>query len=266
MSLKRVVLIAAMLALVSPAVALADGITFGFTGGPVSNNLNVPRPFVLGSTGAMIGTVQMMYITAFTGSVPFGPAVAPTYGNPPIVLPPYTWTLPLADYGTMSFVTGSAIGVTSTSVIFGAGGFVTIDSDTSGNLQTATGGAILNGSNLFTGYFSGPTTMTQMNAPSATCLADPICAANFNYQYSLVGPVEGNLAAAVLNHFNLGSVGGSSGIVLNMVFGFIGPTDPVGTIEGAAASVVAVPEPGTLALFGTGLIGVAGFIRRRLKA
>ena len=265
MSLKRVVLIAAMLTLVSPAIALADGITFGFTGGPVSNNLNVPRPFVLGSTGTMIGTVQMMYVTAMGGNVPFGPPVAPTYGNPPIVLPPFTWTLPLANYGTMSFVTGSAIGVASTTVTFGAGGTVNIFSDTSGNLQTATGGAIPNGTNLFTGYFSGPTTMTQINAPSAACLANVTCAANFNYHYSLIGPVEGNLATAVLNHFNLGTNAGSSGILLNMVFGFVGPNDPIGTIESAAASVVTVPEPGTLALFGTGLIGVAGFIRRRLK-
>ena len=259
MSLKRVVLIAAMLALISPAVALADGLTFVFV--PGSNNLSVPRPFVLGSSGAMIGTLQLSYITSISGPVPFGPAIPPTYGT----IPTSPWSPPYPDLGSMSFTTGSAISTSATSVVFGAGGSVNIVSDSSGNLQTATGGAIPNGTPLFTGYFSGPTTMTQLNAPSATCAADPTCVANFFFQYSLVGPIEGIIDPAVLSHFNLGTNGGATGLLVNLVFGFRGLDDDIGSIEQASASVV-VPEPGTLALFGTGLVSIAGFIRRRLKA
>jgi len=38
-----------------------------------------------------------------------------------------------------------------------------------------------------------------------------------------------------------------------------------GWIVGSVDSTVVVPEPGTLSLFGTGLIGLAGIIRRKLR-
>jgi hypothetical protein len=38
-----------------------------------------------------------------------------------------------------------------------------------------------------------------------------------------------------------------------------------GSLAGGAASVTAVPEPGTLALLGTSVIGLAGMARRRLR-
>lgn len=251
MSLKRVVLIAAMVALVSPAVALADGVTFGFQNG----NLSIIRPFVLGSTGATTGTVRLSYLTRFTGNVPFGPPGAPTYGTPPVVVFPGT-PANTFDFGTMSFTTGSVIGIGPTSATFGAGGLITILSNA--GLATATGGAIPSGTTLFTGFFSGPTTMSQVNFCVGPCTT-------FNFHYTLTGPIAGNLDPAVLSHFGLGSNPGVNGLLVTLTFGFVGPTDPLGVIEGGGTSVV-VPEPGTLALFGTGLIGVAGFIRRRIKA
>lgn len=257
MSLKRVVLIAAMMALVSPAAALADGITFGFINGQVG----VTRPFIVGSAGSTTGTVRLNYLTAFTGPVPFGPAVSPTYGTPPVLVPPGT-PASTDNFGTMTFTTGSLFSFGPTSATFASGGLVTITSNA--GLTTATGGAIGNPVTLFSGWFSDATTMTQINAPTAACLLNPTCAANFNYKYTLTGPVSGVLDAAVLNHFGLGTDPGVSGLLITLMFGFTGPTGSVGNIEGGAVSVV-VPEPGTLALFGTGLIGVAGFIRRRLK-
>jgi hypothetical protein len=147
----------------------------------------------------------------------------------------------------------------TTFATFGQGGSLIITSG--GTFGTATGGAIPNGTAMFTGFFSGPTTMAFSHfSPSGTVS-----------WFLLSGPVAGNLDPLVLSHFGLGSNQGAAGFFLTFLAGFsnltpFNPfgTDPNGTVESGATSVV-VPEPGTLALFGTGLIGIAGFIRRRIK-
>ncbi len=255
MSLKKVVLIVALAALAMPAAALADGITFGFSGG----NVTIARPFLLGSTGTSSGAVTLTYATRMLGNAPFGPATTPTIGTAPVLVWPFT---PITNnFGNMSFTTGTVIAANGvTSAMFGAGGSVIITSNS--NFATATGGVIASGTQLFNGYFSGPTTMTQLVlGPGLNC--NP----TVKYCYSLVGPISGNLAPSVLNFFNLGANPGSNGLFVSIVLGFNDTKgfDQVGVIEGGAASVV-VPEPGTLALFGTGLIGIAGLIRRRLSA
>ncbi|MCL4523741.1 MAG: PEP-CTERM sorting domain-containing protein [Acidobacteria bacterium] len=255
MSLKRVVLIAALVALATPAVALADGVTFGFTGG----QLTMSRPFVVGSSGALSGgAVTLHYITKMSGNAAFGAPIAPTYGTPPVILPPFTQPSILDNFGTMSFTTGSVIAATATSATFGAGGLVTITSG--GNFDVLSGNVVANGTPLFVGFFTGPTTMTQLNSCTGTC--DPN---TFNFAYMLSGPVSGNIDPSLMSLLGLTGNPGANGFMLQFVIGFVGLTDPLGNLEGGAVSVV-VPEPGTLALFGTGLIGVAGFIRRRMKA
>jgi PEP-CTERM motif-containing protein len=258
MSLKRVVLIAALVALVMPAAAFADGITFGFIGTlPGSNSTAYTMSAVQGSTGAAIGTTasaaatRLNYTSRFSGNtIPGGgvvpPQIAPTFGslnnNPPNTF----------NFGSVSWTTGPAFSANSTSVVYdGAGSSVVI----SGN-----GGLPGTGAVLFSGSFTGPTTLTFLPHGSVT---NPTCT-TCNFWYSLTGPVSGTIDPGLMALLGLGSSNTGNGLFFSFVVGFVGPNDTVGNIENGNISVV-VPEPGTLALFGTGLISVAGFIRRRIK-
>ena len=52
----------------------------------------------------------------------------------------------------------------------------------------------------------------------------------------------------------------------NINITFAGPNNYAGTVNDSTVSLQAtVPEPGTLAMFGSGLIGIAGVLRRKLK-
>jgi len=265
MSSKRVVLLALLAMLILPAAAFADGVTFGFQNGrmfsprpsafvfaPATNN-----PSVNGSLPAN-APAKLVYVTRFAGSPPPGTPAPPTFGQAPDFFSPNPF-----NFGTVTFTTGLPTGsFTSTSLDFGAGGAISIVSNLA--FQTATGGAVPAGTTLFSGFFSGITTLTQVNFPSPSCSLSPTCLATFNFHYTLTGPVQGTLHPSLVALLNLGSTSNSSGFLFTLQFGFIGPTDNIGNPEGGFVSVLA-PEPGTLALFGTGLIGLAGVLRRRLN-
>jgi hypothetical protein len=261
MSLKKLFLIAAMVALVTPAVALADGITFVFFDG----HMTLVQP----ATGGAVGTVgsnasdpsRLVYISRFSGTTLPGGSAASNANNgnlPPQIAPTFGSPLPVLantfNFGSVAWTTGIAssaiIGPTSSSVTYAPGGAITILSN----------GSLLPVSTLFSGSFSGPTTLASANAP-----ANPLCT-TCHFWYILSGAVSGTVDPALLTLLGLNNNSPSNGLLFSFMLGFDGPTDTVGQVEGGNISVVVVPEPGTLALFGTGLIGVAGFIRRRIKA
>ena len=140
------------------------------------------------------------------------------------------------DLGSVSFQTGAlSSGSLAMGGTFAAGGWFTITGNGSNGVPNGT---------LFTGTFDQPVTWTMVTLGNGT------------HNYTLTGTLTGTT--------NSGSsaVGVTVQLTINTGKGFFNGST---TISSGDTNVV-VPEPGSLSLFGTGLIGLAGAIRRKLKA
>jgi hypothetical protein len=145
------------------------------------------------------------------------------------------------DLGTLNFSTGSMIAggslETGASFTGGTGSFFDILSNGSQGLPTG---------NLFQGSFTGPVTWTE------------ITLANGTHNYTLTGSITGTW-------YNGQTVSGATvQLTINTGKGYFDGKTRISS--GDTNVMTAVPEPGTLGLLGTGLVGLAGVLHRKLRA
>ena len=139
------------------------------------------------------------------------------------------------DLGGVTFSTGAltAGGSMQMGGTFAAGGSFTITGYGSSGIPNGT---------IFSGTFSGPVTWTL------------VALANGTHNYTLTGALAGSLNGTFSN-------GVTVQLTINTGHGFFNGRTHISSGD----SNVVVPEPGSLSLLGTGLLGLAGVVRRKLK-
>lgn len=151
----------------------------------------------------------------------------------------------LSLMGSVLFKYGSTVGSNLGSVTFTTGAFTSGDMMNGGTL--APGGTFTisgNGTNgvpngvIFSGTFTNSPTWTYETL------------ANGTHVYTLKGAIAGG-----------GAVGATAQLTVNVGKGlFSGSAD-----LSSGDTNLSVPEPGTLGLLGTGLLGIGGLMRRKLR-
>ncbi len=188
-------------------------------------------------------------LAAFAGTVDFsnsggtltGSNAGLTLSNSEIIQATGLGTGLPGNLGTLSFQTGSFLST--------VGGVTTFNGGGSFNIVGNGMNGVPNGA-IFTGTFTSPVTLTLLGT-------GPNGANTYSIQGSISGTwFAGGTAVGVTNQTWFGTFASGKN-------GFTGSAS-LGSGETIVSTVV--PEPGTLALLGTGLIGLAGIARKKLKS
>jgi hypothetical protein len=142
------------------------------------------------------------------------------------------------NLGTLSFSTGALTGGSlQMGGTFASGGSFTITGNGTSGVPSGT---------IFSGSFSGPVTWTLVTL------------ANGTHNYTLTGTLVGTLTGG-------GTVDGATvQLTINTGKGFFNGSTLISSGDtNISSSSSTIPEPGTLGLLGTGLVGLAGALRKK---
>jgi len=144
------------------------------------------------------------------------------------------------NMGTVTFGTGALMsGSLAQGGMFAGGGWFTITGNGTNGIPNGT---------VFSGTFEGPVTWTLVTLSNGT----------HNYTLTSTGGLSG------MSGSGFRTVGATVQLTINTGKGFFDGSTTISSGDSNLALVV--PEPGSLGLLGTGLIGLGGVVRRKLKA